>query len=199
MSLPTSAAAAPGNEPSDRLDSWKEIATYFNRGVTTVQRWEREESLPVYRHQHDALGSVYAFKHELEAWRLKRTLHQPNNDDTSDAASEPKNRRRWAGWQLAMIAATALLGAAGAGAFAMRAPKAVRRVTIVPPANAPLVINGNGRDLAITPDGAHVVYVGGPNGSRLYVRALDQYDVTSIGGVGSPGHPFISPDGQWIG
>jgi serine/threonine-protein kinase len=201
MSLPTS-VPSPESEPSDRLDSWKEIAAYFSRGVTTVQRWEREESLPVYRHQHDALGSVYAFKHELEAWRLKRTLHQPRNDGNDDTlqpvASEQHRRPGWAWWQLAMITATVLLGAAGA--FALRAPKAVvRRVTIVPPATAPLVVNGNGRDLAITPDGTHIVYVGGANGSRLYVRALDQYDVTSIGGVGSPGHPFISPDGQWIG
>src|SRR5262245_6836983 len=199
MSLPTP-LGSPGYEPSDRLDSWKEIATYFNRGVTTVQRWEREENLPVYRHQHDALGSVYAFRHELEAWRLKRTLHQQANDDTTEpVATEPSRQRRWPRWQLAMIAVAALLGAAGAGAFVMREPKAVRRVTIVPPANAPLVINGNGRDLAITPDGTHIVYVGGANGSRLYVRALDQYDVTSISGVGSPGHPFISPNGQWIG
>jgi len=30
--------------PSERrLDSWKEIATYLGRDVTTVQRWERQE------------------------------------------------------------------------------------------------------------------------------------------------------------
>ena len=36
--------------PEDRLDSWKEIAAYLNRGVRTVRRWEREEGLPVHRH-----------------------------------------------------------------------------------------------------------------------------------------------------
>ena len=36
----------------DRLDSWKEIATFLNRGVRTVQRWEATEGLPVRRHQH---------------------------------------------------------------------------------------------------------------------------------------------------
>ena len=35
--------------PDDRLDSWKEIATYLGRGVRTAQRWEREEGLPVHR------------------------------------------------------------------------------------------------------------------------------------------------------
>ena len=38
---------SPGAPPSerppgeDRLDSWKEIAAYLDRDVTTVQRWEK--------------------------------------------------------------------------------------------------------------------------------------------------------------
>lgn len=51
-----------------RVDSWKDIATYLKRGTRTVQRWEREEGLPVHRLQHGALGSVYAYEHELDAW-----------------------------------------------------------------------------------------------------------------------------------
>ena len=54
--------------PTDRLDSWKEIATYLRRDVRTVQRWEKKEGLPVYRHQHDKLGSVYTFRAELTEW-----------------------------------------------------------------------------------------------------------------------------------
>ena len=46
--------------PEDRLDSWKEIAAYLNRDVTTVQRWEKREGMPVHRHLHDRMGSVYA-------------------------------------------------------------------------------------------------------------------------------------------
>ncbi len=34
--------------PEDRLDSWKEIAAYLNRDVTTVQRWEKREAMPVH-------------------------------------------------------------------------------------------------------------------------------------------------------
>jgi TolB-like protein/Tfp pilus assembly protein PilF len=62
---------AEGSSP-DRLESWKAIAAYLNRGITTVQRWERDEGLPVHRLRHDTLGSVYAYTHELEAWRAKR-------------------------------------------------------------------------------------------------------------------------------
>src|SRR4029077_16717744 len=60
--------------PEDRLDSWKEIAAYLSRDVTTVQRWEKREGMPVHRHQHDRMGSVYAFGSELDAWVQSRTL-----------------------------------------------------------------------------------------------------------------------------
>jgi TolB-like protein len=52
----------------DRLDSWKEVAAYLKRGSRTVQRWEREKGLPVHRLRPDKLGSVFAFKSELDAW-----------------------------------------------------------------------------------------------------------------------------------
>src|SRR5271165_249986 len=52
----------------DRLDSWKEIAVFLRRGVRTVQRWEKQEGLPVHRHQHARLGSVFAFRGEVQSW-----------------------------------------------------------------------------------------------------------------------------------
>jgi adenylate cyclase len=55
--------------PTDRLDSWKEIAAYLGRSVRTVRRWETSEGLPVHRHMHRALGSVYAYKGEIDRWR----------------------------------------------------------------------------------------------------------------------------------
>jgi TolB-like protein/tetratricopeptide (TPR) repeat protein len=55
--------------PDDRLESWKEIAAYLNRSVRTVRRWEHHEGLPVHRHLHLSLATVYAHKTELDAWR----------------------------------------------------------------------------------------------------------------------------------
>ena len=52
----------------DRLDSWKDIAVYLKRDVSTVQRWEQREKMPVHRHLHDRRGSVYAFRSELDVW-----------------------------------------------------------------------------------------------------------------------------------
>jgi TolB-like protein/Tfp pilus assembly protein PilF len=54
--------------PSERLGSWKDIARYLQRDVSTVQRWEKRERMPVHRHLHDKSGSVYAFPAELDAW-----------------------------------------------------------------------------------------------------------------------------------
>ncbi|MCL4523960.1 MAG: tetratricopeptide repeat protein [Acidobacteria bacterium] len=62
----------PDPPQDDRLESWKEIAAYLRREVRTVQRWEKREGLPVHRHVHDKLGSVYAFKSELDAWAVGR-------------------------------------------------------------------------------------------------------------------------------
>ena len=65
----------PAERPSEGpLDSWKEIAAYVKRDITTVQRWEKREGMPVHRHVHDKRGSVYAYGSELEAWLRSRKL-----------------------------------------------------------------------------------------------------------------------------
>jgi hypothetical protein len=65
---PKAGAAAQGR----RLESWKEIAAYLGPDVTTVRCWEKGEGLPVYRHLHNKLGSVYAYTTELDSWRNNR-------------------------------------------------------------------------------------------------------------------------------
>jgi len=56
----------------ERLEGWKEIALFVKRDESTARRWEREEGLPVRRHEHRKRSSVYAYRRELEAWRLAR-------------------------------------------------------------------------------------------------------------------------------
>lgn len=70
----------------DRLDSWKQIASYLGREVRTVQRWEKRECLPVHRHFHHKIGSVYAFKTELEQWRKDRSS---GPDASASLGTEP--------------------------------------------------------------------------------------------------------------
>jgi serine/threonine-protein kinase len=73
----------------------------------------------------------------------------------------------------------------------------VMRTTITPTAAAALSVSGFASDLAITPDGSRVVYVGAKD-TRLFVRALDALEPVAIF-AGAPVGPFVSPDGQWIG
>ncbi len=56
---------------------------------------------------------------------------------------------------------------------------------------------GNDINLAITPDGTRLIYVGN-NGTQLFVRALDTLTPVAVF-TGAPTGPFVSPDGQWIG
>jgi Tol biopolymer transport system component len=90
----------PTARPSeDRLDSWKEIAAYLNRDVTTVQRWEKREGMPVYRHVHDKMGSVYASRAELDAWARSRNLRaEQENGSDAPSLNSPAEPRRWAIW-----------------------------------------------------------------------------------------------------
>lgn len=65
---------------TDRLDSWKEIAAYLRREVRTVQLWEKKEGLPVHRHFHKRLGSVFAYRSEIDVWRRRVSGIETNQE-----------------------------------------------------------------------------------------------------------------------
>ena len=54
------------------LGSWKEIATFLGKGVRTVQRWERDLSLPIHRPPGRGQGVVIAFPGELTDWAKRQ-------------------------------------------------------------------------------------------------------------------------------
>ena len=115
-SLGTPQSASP---LEDRLDSWKEIAAYLKRDVTTVQRWEKREEMPVHRHLHDRIGSVYASRAALDAWMRSRNLRigQENGDAPlpDPPAQEPGKvtlLRRWR-----FVLPLAMAGAVAVGAI----------------------------------------------------------------------------------
>src|ERR1700678_2022077 len=76
-------------QSEDRLDSWKAIAAYLGRDVTTVQRWEKRETMPVHRHVHDKRGSVYALAPELDAWLESRRRHLGEEQEDKEKEPEP--------------------------------------------------------------------------------------------------------------
>jgi hypothetical protein len=80
----------PAKTLQERLDSWKAIAAYLKRDVTTVQRWERREGMPVHRHLHDKQGSVYAFCSELDAWSAGRRMASAQNGESREEQAAPQ-------------------------------------------------------------------------------------------------------------
>ena len=74
------------NTPQKTLESWKQIAAYLDRSERTVRRWEANEGLPVHRREHEKQDTVFAFKHEIEAWSRSRTRYPG-----SLSADEPDN------------------------------------------------------------------------------------------------------------
>jgi TolB-like protein/thioredoxin-like negative regulator of GroEL len=77
---------------ADRLDSWKEIAIYLNRSVRTVRRWEATEGLPVHRHMHQSLGSVYAYKSEIDSWRQGESRRRAAQPTAAGRSADPASR-----------------------------------------------------------------------------------------------------------
>ena len=69
-----------------RLDSWREIAAFFERDERTVWRWEIERGLPVHRVPGTTRGAVFAYTHELEEW-----LRSPQKDADGSTPEQEKS------------------------------------------------------------------------------------------------------------
>src|SRR5271167_4052106 len=121
MGEPSFEVPAAEGPPEKLLDSWKEIAVYLNRDVTTVQRWEKREGMPVHRHLHEKRGSVYALTEELDVWIQSRKppsdepvtqseAEMPQPPEGAPDAITPRRARLW----FALAAVLCVCLAAGA-------------------------------------------------------------------------------------
>jgi TolB-like protein len=115
---PVSPLELSDQSPEAPLDSWKEIASYVKRDVSTVQRWEKREGMPIHRHVHDKRGSIYAFGSELDAWLQSRKLSLEEEEEDhgaetpADAEGDHRPSQTWGvrRWLvLAGVAAVALI------------------------------------------------------------------------------------------
>jgi len=68
-------------------------------------------------------------------------------------------------------------------------------------ASETLALAGSDHDLAISPDGSHVVYrVAKAGRSILAVRGIDELTARPLQGTDNSVYaPFVSPDGAWVG
>ena len=122
----------------------------------------------------------------------------PSTPPIPYAGTQEPTWRRALPWTVAGACGVALIAALLVGSpwRAVATPR-VTRLTITTSGPTALSVNGLDRDVALSPDGTHVVYVGN-NTSQLFVRALDALEPVAIASD-APRGPFVSPDGQWVG
>jgi TolB-like protein/Tfp pilus assembly protein PilF len=119
------AVSTPNTHPDPRgrrLESWKEIAAYLRRDVTTARRWEKQERLPVYRLQHSKLGSIYAYTSELDSWRDKQALQGATDAPAAEAEHQPT--KIWRAHRGLLVGGVVLVGLL-AGAYLTTRSRAV--------------------------------------------------------------------------
>lgn len=184
---------------SQRLDSWKEIAVYLGRGVTTVQRWERTEGLPVHRLPHAKKGSVFAFANELDAWRTARS-RQPAADELGAPTVPAVERDRHPATIAIAAGAFLLLAAATALTFGRARPARTPASSSSTAVAARPLANDSSPETSpsLSPDGERVAYswrgIGSPG---LYIKSVGggppRY-LASIAGIGL----CWAPDGRSI-
>jgi Tol biopolymer transport system component len=204
--LQSDCVSEPG-PTEQRLESWKEIAAYLRRDVTTVQRWERREGMPVHRHVHDKAGSVHAFRSELDAWAASRKAlpvpadgAAPSEVGPTAPVAAPGSRRT----VLAVAGAVVLTALAGWWILARdRAPEN-------PLGDARYIqltnFDGNEHAAALSRDGNFVAFLSDRDGRTdvwvTQVRAGRFYNVTK-GGAPELINPAVrtlgfSPDGTQV-
>ena len=112
----------------------------------------------------------------------------------------PHGWRASAGWALAALALLALAATIGLWSPWRRdPPAAAARFAILLPQGGPLSASVTDRQIDISPDGQHIVYVsGGGRPGRLMLRNLDEIEPQPLTDFVNARSPFFSPDGRWV-
>ena len=121
--------------------------------------------------------------------------------------ASPSVKPRLQVWQrpvplvLGVLALVAITGVAGWGLNPQvpPSPRPLARFAITPPAPNWLGISNSTPDLAISPDGTHIVNRGVGANDGLVIRELAQLEATQHPELGLVFSPFVSPDGASVG
>lgn len=115
-----------GKSSPNRVDGWKSIGAHFGRDRTTAIRWARERDLPVHRLPGGKTATVYALRHELDAWAASLSDAKPADQVSTAALARPSRLRARA----VVFAAPVLL--LGGGWAWMAIPPSAPAVAAVP-------------------------------------------------------------------
>ena len=180
---------APRNPHGEVLDSWKEIAAYLGRDVSTAQRWEHNRGLPVRRIQGGRRGAVYALKSELDDWKFHPgTCMDEEDGEPASPKASPGSQEAVHGWLTwhRMATALAVVAAAALLAWSLTPRSSERSLSFLPLVSLP------GQEVcpAFSPDGAHVAFAYMPEGGSdfdLYTKSV---------GTGEPLRLTNTPDSE---
>jgi Tol biopolymer transport system component len=197
----------------DRLDSWKEIAAYLSRDVTTVQRWEKREGMPVHRHLHDRMGSVYAFRAEIDAWARGRNLRAAQDTGAEGPSPNPlaaphtvipASLNRWK--FILPLAAAAVVLAIGTGLWIQRREYFWQNPIAGARSQTVTDFDGLEQDAAVSRDGQFVAFLSDRDGRMdVWVTQVGsgQFHNLTRGSAPELVNPSIralgfSPDGAFV-
>jgi Tol biopolymer transport system component len=187
----------------ERLESWKEIAAYLKRDIRTVQRWEKQEALPVYRHVHDERGTAYAYAGEIDEWLRQRSRREVDatagNVTCPELVAESTRALARSPSRTTVLIAFSIVLASIIGIWALSRPRPDR----TPLSSLSLVFAPSerfhdwGPDTALSPDGSTLVYAS--TLGQLHIRRIEQFTARVVPDTSGSWGPFFSPDGRWIG
>ncbi len=211
------------SRPDNFLDSWKQIASYLERDVRTVQRWEKKEGLPVHRQIHEKLGTVYAHKSEIDAWWRERSAKLASKGENGELAQGPRIVSWPAGqpgeeataatpWHKAprlavYAAAVASLVGIALGIYGVARVydwRFLRKPPLEGMRIARLTFTGQVKDAAISPDGKYAAFVNLDSGGRsvwvyqIATGSTAQVVPNDIGFWPWGARLTFSPDGTYI-
>jgi hypothetical protein len=192
-----------------RLSSWKEIAAYLEKDLSsrTAQRREAQEGLPVYRDG----ARVFAWTDELDRWKASRVVG-PSVKATPAPPPNPKigptheDADKSGAFRTAALVIAVILMAVVASVWAIQRPRAVRPPTSVRwgrlLANATseggklrrFTLSNKAQALAATPDGRKVYAVSGLARSLSILHTTDD-QITTVSLPRDGGALAMSPDG----
>ncbi len=145
---------------------------------------------------HDRLDGIANVRIEI-----KLALEEPATVSPTGAASAAQP----VGKQWAMKAGLVALGAVVAGLAVWifiqpSSPEQPLNRFVIRPSPPVVLASTLSNELAISPDGRQLVYMGvGEEGSQLYLRSLDDFVDRPIPGTeGGDREFFFSPDGEWV-
>ena len=145
----------------------------------------------LHKDRKQRIGDAQSFRLALEG------AFDTHETTPSSGAQTPRRWRERVAWAGVIVLLIALVSTLAMMYVRTQTASKVSRLQITPTGTAALSLSAFDQDLAITPDGSRVVYVGN-NGTQLFVRALDALEPVALA-RGELRAPFISLDGQWVG